>query len=245
MDGICVASDSRFDSKWNLKFQGLLASDLLINAECNWLDWATWLCNCRDKLASFSPWPVSIIEHLDLSNIGRASSDLNHIFRLLLHDCSLLVKRFIKGLSVNPRSLLLFFLWNIFDDELVFRCFDVSGKLLNKLWEDLPLFFLFRSGSSLHGIWESFLHVFAILFASRCFNKSFDLENIIENFPWLFPWFLRSTFSWHFFFLLITLVLSFLLALLWRLGLTLFAELLFASFLWGELVLLKWLHLFD
>ena len=245
MDGICIASDSRFDGKWNLKSQRLLTSDLLINVECDWLNWATWLCNCRDKLASFSPWPVSIIEHLDLSNIGRASSDLNNIFRLLLHDCSLLVKRFIKGLSVNPRSLLLFFLWNIFHDELVFRCFDVSGELLYKFWEDLPLFFLLRSGSSLHSIWESFLHVSAILFASRCFNKSFDLENIVENFPRLFPWFLRFTFSWHFFFLLFTIVLSFLLALLWRLGLALFAELLFASFLWSELVLLKWLHLFD
>ena len=245
MDGIYVASNSRFNGKWNLKFQGLLTSDLLINVECDWLNWATWLCNCRDKLASFSPWPVSIIEHLDLSNIGRASSDLNNIFRLLLHDCSLLVKRFIKGLSVNPRSLLLFFLWNIFHDELVFRCFDVSGELLYKLWEDLPLFFLLRSGSSLHSIWESFLHVSAILFASRCFNKSFDLENIVENFPRLFPWFLRFTFSWHLFFLLFTIVLSFLPALLWRLGLALFAELLFASFLWSELVLLKWLHLFD
>ena len=236
MDGIYVASDSRLDSKWNLKFQGLLSSDLLFNVKCDWLDWASWLCVCGDKLASFSPWPESIIEHLDLSNIGRASSNLNHIFRLLLHNCSLLIKRLIKGFSINSRSLLLFLLWNIFHDKLIFGCFDMSGEWLYKLREDIPLLFLLRSGSSLHCIWESFLHVSAILFASICFNKSFNFKDIVENFPRLLPWFLRSTFFWCFLFLF--------LLLLWRLWLALSAELLFASFLWSELVLLKWLHLF-
>ena len=128
MDGIYVASDSRLDSKWNLKFQGLLSSDLLFNVKCDWLDWASLLCVCGDKLASFSPWPESIIEHLNLSNIGRASSNLNQIFRFLLHNCSLLIKRLIKGFSINSRSLLLFLLWNIFHDKLIFGCFDMSGE---------------------------------------------------------------------------------------------------------------------
>ena len=240
MDGILIASDSRFGGKWNLKFQGLLSSDLLFNVDCDWLDWAAWLFNCRYKLASFSPWPVSIIENLDLSYIGRTSSNLNHLFRLLLHYSSLMIKIRIKGFSVNSSSLLPFFLGNMFYDHLIFRCLDVSWEWFYKLWEDIPLFFLLRCGSSLHGIWESFLHVSAILFATFCFDESFDLENIIENFSRLLPWFLRLTFFWNFLFLLALLPL-----LLWRLGLAFFAELLFASFLWSELVRLEWLHLLN
>ena len=231
VDGVCIARDSRFDGEWHLELQGLLPSYLLINGDSDWLDWAARLGYLGSKLASLLPWPVGIVEDLDLNEVGGASSDLDHAFRLLLDDCSLLVEGLVQRLSIRPGSPFLGL-----NEELVFRCSDVGGEGLYKLGEDLPLLFLLGGGASLHRSSESFLHVSALLLASLCVDESLDLEHIIEDSSRLLPRLLRSTFLGDLFFLLLAIVLSFLPALLGRLGLALSARLLFASSLSGEVV---------
>ena len=231
VDGVCIARDSRFDGEWHLELQGLLASYLLINGDSDWLDCAARLGYLGSKLASLLPWPVGIVEHLDLNEVGGASSDLDHAFRLLLYDGSLFVEGLVQGLSIRPASPFLGL-----NEELVFRRSNVGGEGLNKLSEDLPLLFLLGGGASLHRSSESFLHFSALLFASLCVDESLDLEHIIENSSRLLPWLLRSAFLGDLFFLLLAVVLSFLPALLGRLGLALSARLLFASSLSGEVV---------
>ena len=231
VDGVCIARDSRFDGEWHLELQGLLPSYLLINGDSDWLDWAARLGYLGSELASLLPWPVSIVEDLDLNEVGGASSDLDHAFRLLLDDCSLLVEGLVQRLSIRPGSPFLGL-----NEELVFRCSDVGGEGLYKLGEDLPLLFLLGGGASLHCSSESFLHVSALLLASLCVDESLDLEHIIEDSSRLLPWLLRSAFLGDLFFLLLAVVLSFLPALLGRLGLALSARLLLASSLSGEVV---------
>ena len=231
VDGVCIARDSRFDGEWHLELQGLLASYLLINGDSDWLDCAARLGYLGSKLASLLPWPVGIVEHLDLNEVGGASSDLDHAFRLLLYDGSLFVEGLVQGLSIRPASPFLGL-----NEELVFRRSNVGGEGLNKLSEDLPLLVLLGRGASLHRSSESFLHFSALLFASLCVDESLDLEHIIENSSRLLPWLLWSAFLGDLFFLLLAVVLSFLPALLGRLGLALSARLLFASSLSGEVV---------
>ena len=231
VDGVCIARDSRFDGEWHLELQGLLASYLLINGDSDWLDCAARLGYLGSKLASLLPWPVGIVEHLDLNEVGGASSDLDHAFRLLLYDGSLFVEGLVQGLSIRPASPFLGL-----NEELVFRRSNVGGEGLNKLSEDLPLLVLLGGGASLHRSSESFLHFSALLFASLCVDESLDLEHIIEDSSRLLPWLLWSAFLGDLFFLLLAVVLSFLPALLGRLGLALSARLLFASSLSGDVV---------
>ena len=231
VDGVCIARDSRFDGEWHLELQGLLASYLLINGDSDWLDCAARLGYLGSKLASLLPWPVGIVEHLDLNEVGGASSDLDHAFRLLLYDGSLFVEGLVQGLSIRPASPFLGL-----NEELVFRRSNVGGEGLNKLSEDLPLLVLLGGGASLHRSSESFLHFSALLFASLCVDESLDLEHIIEDSSRLLPWLLWSAFLGDIFFLLLAVVLSFLPALLGRLGLALSARLLFASSLSGDIV---------
>ena len=115
MDGVCIAGDSRFDGEWHLELQGLLASYLLINSDSDWLNCAAGLGYLGSELASLLPWPVGVVEHLDLNEVGGACGDLDHAFRLVLQDCSLFVEGLVQRLSIRPRSSLL-----VLDEELVF-----------------------------------------------------------------------------------------------------------------------------